>query len=218
MDPRELDRCIELAAGAHQRLLADLDAAVGRGDVDPGTASRLPGWTIGHVLTHIARNADSFTRMIEGAAQGEVLDQYPGGGSERRAGIEAGARRPLDVLVDDVRRSAWRLEQQWAATPDWDRPCRPMLGGEVPLSELPLRRVREVEVHHVDLALDYSFADLPVEYVRRELRRMEMLWRARQPMGLTGLPAGALAADERTRLAWLLGRAEIDGVPPAGVF
>ena len=48
--------------------------------------------------------------------------------------------------------------------------------------------------------------------MRLELRRMEMLWNARQPMGLTALPAAALHRPPPERLAWLMGRISIDGV------
>ncbi len=41
--------------------------------------SLLPEWSDGHVLTHLARNADSVVRRMEGAARGELVDQYPGG-------------------------------------------------------------------------------------------------------------------------------------------
>jgi maleylpyruvate isomerase len=218
MDARELDRCVEIAAAAHQRLLADLDDALGRGDLEPSRPSLLPEWTVGHVLTHIARNADSHSRMLEGAARGEVLDQYEGGAAGRQADIEAGARRSLAELVDDVRRSAWRLEQHWAAAEHWERVGRTMRGGDVPMAELPFLRAREVEVHHADLGVGYTFATMPAEYVRRELSRMEMLWKARQPMGLTGLPAAVLAVDEPTRLAWLMGRTELDGLDAASIF
>jgi hypothetical protein len=37
-------------------------------------------------------------------------------------------------------------------------------------------------------------------------------------MGLTTLPPEALAASPQMRLAWLLGRATIDGLDPAGVL
>jgi maleylpyruvate isomerase len=47
---------------------------------------------------------------------------------------------------------------------------------------------------------------------------MEMRWNARRPMGLTGLPPEALAVDPTTRLAWLFGRVEIEGLAPAGVL
>ena len=37
-------------------------------------------------------------------------------------------------------------------------------------------------------------------------------------MGTAGLPAEALAAPELTRLLWLMGRTDIDGLEPAGIF
>ena len=83
---------------------------------------------------------------------------------------------------------------------------------------LPARRWRETEVHHADLGLGYTFADMPADFVRPELRRMEMQWQARQPMGLTTLPEAVLHRPPHERLAWLMGRLEIDGVAPAGVF
>ena len=69
-----------------------------------------------------------------------------------------------------------------------------------------------------DLALGYGFDDMPSRYVRQELRLMEMRWRANKPMGMTPLPDAALQAPPSTRLAWLMGRAGIDGLPPAGIF
>ena len=44
---------------------------------------------------------------------------------------------------------------------------------------------------------------------------MTMQWAGRRPMGLTTLPAEALAVPEPQRLAWLFGRASIDGLGPA---
>ena len=86
------------------------------------------------------------------------------------------------------------------------------------MTMLPLLRQREVEVHRADLGLGYEFDDLPDRYVRQELRLMEMMWRARKPMGLTPLPAVALALPPARRLAWLMGRAEIEGLPPADIY
>ena len=39
------------------------------GEDDIGRPSRLSGWTIGHLLTHLARNADAL-----GKAPGDILD------------------------------------------------------------------------------------------------------------------------------------------------
>ena len=65
--------------------------------------SRLEGWTVGHVLTHLARNADSHTRMLDAAWHGEAVEQYAGGRQER-AGAIAGRRRTGQrcELRDDV--------------------------------------------------------------------------------------------------------------------
>ena len=78
----------------------------GLGDGDVRRPSRLPGWTVGHVLAHVARNADSHRRRTEGAAVNEVVDQYPGGYAGRASEIEAGAGRPASELIVDVRFSA----------------------------------------------------------------------------------------------------------------
>jgi hypothetical protein len=45
-----------------------------------------------------------------------------------------------------------------------------------------------------------------------------MLWASRKPMGLTDLPPEAMAVPPRHRLAWMLGRVEIDGLGPAGIM
>jgi maleylpyruvate isomerase len=37
-------------------------------------------------------------------------------------------------------------------------------------------------------------------------------------MGMTPLPAAALALPPTTRLAWMMGRVEVDGLEPAGLF
>jgi maleylpyruvate isomerase len=208
MDPRTLDQDVAGAADAHQRLLAALDAL---GSFDPARPSLLPGWSVGHVLTHLARNADSHVRMLDG------LDQYEGGSEGRAAAIEAGADRPADELVADVRRTIWALESRWATQADWSGSAR-RSAGTAPMADLPFLRWREAEVHHADLGIGHTFATMPDAYVRRELRVMEMLWDSRRPMGMTGLPAEALARPPHERLAWLMGRGRIDGLEPAGVF
>ena len=48
-------------------------------DEDVLSPTRLPEWTVGHVLTHLARNADGHTRRLEAALRGEDVARYPGG-------------------------------------------------------------------------------------------------------------------------------------------
>lgn len=218
MDPRRLDVDVTGAAAAHEGLLEMLDGMSAAGDLDGAAPSRLPDWSVGHVLTHLARNADSITRVLDATARGETVDRYEGGTGGRDAAIDSGRDQSADALVDDVRRSIWRLEQTWSNHAAWDGRSRESFDREIPVSDLPFMRWREVEVHRVDLGLGYEPDDWPEQYVRLELRELEMRWNARRPMGLTGLPPEALAVAPPVRLAWLLGRTVIEGLPPAGIF
>lgn len=208
---RDLDRDVAGAAAAHQRLLADLDHWVESATADPRAPSLLPGWTIGHVLTHLARNAASHERMLDGDRQ------YPDGPAGREAEIATGADRSPEALLLDVRRTIWSLESRWATHTDWDITVE-RLGGTTAAAELPFLRWRETAIHHIDLGLGATFADLPADYLRLELRRQEMTWAARRPMGLTTMPEAALHRPPHERLAWLLGRATFDDLPPVESF
>lgn len=199
---------------SHGRLARTLEALT---DADARRPSLLPGWTVGHVLTHVARNADSLVRLLEGAARGQVADQYPGGNEQRAAEIEAGAGRTAGELAADVRTSAARLEDAWDATTDdaWRTGRGRVSSGIWPLADLPFRRWREVEVHHVDLGLAYGFADWPDAYVDAELGRTLAELPGRLPPGTdVELVAPKDAVERRRFLAWLVGR----GDPPGPGF
>ncbi len=73
----------------------------------------MPGWTIGHVLTHLARNADGHTRRLEGALRGEDLPRYPGGSAQRETDISDGAARPPGELFEDTSVAQLKLELAW---------------------------------------------------------------------------------------------------------
>jgi maleylpyruvate isomerase len=215
MPGRELDRDVAGCAAAHQQLLAAADEL---SDEHVRRPSLLPNWTVGHVLTHLARNADSFVRLIEGAERGEMVPQYAS--AEVREGeIEAGAGRSAEDLVSDLRRSIWRLESTWAATTTTGWAGYGLNAqGRLAITDLPFRRWGETVVHHSDLGLDFTPFDWPLEFVRLELRRLTMLWGSRRPMGMVELPADALVLDDLSRLLWLLGRADVPGLPAAGIL
>ena len=91
--------------------------------------SRLPGWTRGHVLTHLARNADALVNLLTWARTGTPTPMYPSVES-RNAGIEAGAARPAAEQRADLEATARRLmETARAMTPGDlraeapDQPC-----------------------------------------------------------------------------------------------
>ena len=154
---------IELCRAGHRRLIATVH---GLDDEVVLRPSLLPGWSVGHVLTHLARNADGHARRLEGALRGEEVPRYPGGSAERESDIEAGAARPAHELAADVTVSAERLEEVWAQSAEAGWPSRELLAGDTwRTPESPWRRLREVEVHHVDLGLDYRAEDWPEEYL-----------------------------------------------------
>jgi maleylpyruvate isomerase len=192
---------LEGARTAHARLRVTLEQL----DGDDGAVrrpSRLPGWTVGHVLSHLARNADSHVRLLEGAQRGEHLEQYAGGTEQRAADIEAGAPRRASDLVADVARSAARLEEVWAVlTPEAWAGYGLTAGTIWPCQELPFHRWREVEVRHVDMGTGYDIGDWPEPYVTAELPRAL----ASLPDRLTG------GSDRRRLLAWLMGRTSSPG-------
>ena len=212
-----IERDVRGATTAHADLLAALQSLT---DEQARSASLLPDWTVGHVLTHIARNADGFVAMVEAANRGEVGDQYPGGFEQRNGDIETGALRSAAELVADVTAACARLEAAWAATGStgWGGTGQSLVG-PLPVNSLPFRRWRETVVHHADCGFtSEGWRDWPTEYVRLELEQMTMLWASRKPMGMTTLPSEALGVDDRRRLAWLMGRAAIDGLAPAGIY
>jgi maleylpyruvate isomerase len=204
---------------ARLALVEHLQAMAAQGDDDPTVPSLLPGWTRGHVLTHIARNAEAFAHVLAGFDVGESRAAYPDGLDARNAAIEAGAGRPWPELVADVDATAARYEEQLARQQRWEGHAVASSGALTAAIDVPHHRWRETLVHHADLGdAGFTAEDWPPEYVREELRRMAMTWQARRPMGATDLPAEALAAPPHLRLAWLLGRAEIPGLPAAGIF
>jgi maleylpyruvate isomerase len=190
-------------------------AMVGLGDDDMRRPTGLPGWTIGHVLVHVARNADSHVRRTAAAIRDEVVEQYPGGREGRAAEIEAGAGAAAVAILDDVTTSAAALAAAWSGVPDeaWSRITRDVGGRERPLADLASRRWQELEVHVVDLGIGVSHRDWPADFVGQWLPRLRRGAAGRLAGGAVGdLPApGRL--DERDELAWLYGRLVLPGLP-----
>ena len=209
---RTLNIHVAGCAESHQRLLQSLDALTDDQCREP---SALPGWTRGHVLSHLARNAESHVHVLQCAARGEVEEQYVGGAKARKEGIELHAHDSAESLVNAVRKSIYALEGQWAATNSegWQGHGVNSAGATIAMSDIVFLRWREVEVHHADLALDFTFANWDSTYVRYELDRQVMMWRASKPMGLTPVPKIALQLPPNERLAWFLGRTEVEGLP-----
>lgn len=211
-----IERDVRGATAAHVRLEAAIASLT---DDDVRKPSLLPNWTIGHVLTHLARNADSHVLMLQAANNGEISAQYPGGVEQRNGDIEAGSTRSAAELIADVSSTNAALQEAWASTAPrgWEGSGM-TVSGLGAIADMPFRRWREAVVHHRDLGLGYDWSQWPDDYVRLDLQRMTALWASRKPMGLTTLPAEALAVDDRTRLAWLMGRTAIGDLAPADIY
>src|SRR5439155_16943557 len=118
---------------------------------------------------------------------------------QREAEIETGAPRGGRELATDVTTSAGRLEEVWSRCSAAGWPNRHLLAdNRWPITASPWRRLREVEVHHVDLGLGYQATGWPDQYLRWEL-----------PQVLEQLPQRMRGPDDPSRLLlWLIGRTD----------
>lgn len=198
--------------------------------LEPGAQSRaslLPGWTVGHVLTHLARNADSYTNLLTWARTGVETPQYPTP-TARAEGIEAGRERPPAEQVADLRDSHERFADAAAAmTAEAWTFVLPATGRSA--AALPWGRLREVEVHHVDLGAGYSPEDWSDAFALRLLREIagdaapDATPLILRPQGIDhpvtlGRATGStpvIGGPTRSIAAWLAGRGDGAGLTVA---
>jgi maleylpyruvate isomerase len=218
------------AVGALETLAGNL-AGMGFDDSMARQPSMLPGWTVGHVLTHLARNADGYRRMVEAANAGDISLQYPGGDDQRESEIADGAGRPADQLIDDLRASNDALGAAFSQVEpsNWPQAVCRFRDQPWPLFDLPFLRWREVVIHTGDLGLSsLTVADIwPRDYVNRELLRqvvglterlvhrqgvvvapVDQAWSTNVLSTNDGDPSpfAVVAAPSVDILAWLVGR------------
>ncbi len=170
------DDLIDAVTEAQRRVVDEVDQL---DDAQVAGPSALPGWTRGHVITHLARNADSHTWMFEGRPSTRSARSTPGR-TMRADDIAAGAARGAAEQAADLRQACRRLEQAWHDLPEegWDR--LGLVGpGPRPMRDILFRRWREVEVHHVDLGVAYRRPTGP-----------RTTWSANWPEVCRGWPSG----------------------------
>ncbi|MGW4090952.1 maleylpyruvate isomerase family mycothiol-dependent enzyme [Nocardia sp. NPDC004750] len=186
--------------------------------------SLLPGWTRGHVLAHLARNADSLVNLLLWAHTGVEIPQYASP-FLRDADIEAGAPRPLAEQLADNEAAATRfLGLARSLTDDaWQAQVRTRQGRPIPATEVLWMRLQEVEIHHVDLNANYHPTNWPASFVTRILPQatadltrltsdtpLAFTIRATDtdftaPIGPS--PTDTISGPAASLAAWLLGRA-----------
>lgn len=199
-------------------------------DADLHEPSPLPRWTRGHVLTHVARNADGLRNLLIWAATGVETPMYAGP-QARHDDIYAGAGRPAAEQVIDVEESAARFAQAATEVPEhnWSDIVELRGGFQIPAWEIFIRRLNEVEIHHVDLDAGYTPAHWPAEWVSRALANIvdgladreefpnlvlhaEDTDREFQVRPQAGGAAITVAGPEPALMAWLIGRSSGDGL------
>jgi maleylpyruvate isomerase len=208
---------------ATDRLLASAGALTDTGVREP---SLLPGWTRGHVLTHIARNADGLGNLLRWARTGITTPMYASR-EARQADIEAGAGRSAADLAADVQATAIAFAAEAASLPDeaWTAQVQGLTGPPIPGRSVLDWRLRELEIHHVDLAVGYRPGDWPGEFVTASLPGVAGEFAGREdtpscllqpdgsglgpfqigPEQTTGQPV-LVRGSPASLLAWLIGR------------
>jgi maleylpyruvate isomerase len=221
-------------AWANDRLrvtVAELDDAALR------APSLLPGWTRGHVLTHIARNADGYVNLLTWARTGVETPMYPSV-EHRNAEIEEGAGRPLAEQAADVAAAAERFTAAMRQlTPAAMRnPVRHLNGRTLTPPLVIWGRLREIEVHHVDLDAGYGPGDWSEAFTLHLLREVvadlgaatpalrvsadDLHFAAEIGAGSAEIGAGSAPVEvrgpARALAAWLIGRSKGDALSRAG--
>jgi maleylpyruvate isomerase len=230
--PASFDPAAELAqisdATAHL-----LTTAADLTDEELRGPSLCAGWTRGHVLTHLARNADGLANLLNTAATGEVTPMYESN-DKRNADVEAGSSRGAAELRADLRESAQRFAEAYAAAAkaeNWGAPVYRTPGAEpFPAFEVPGKRIGELLIHHVDLDADFTPAHWSDAFTDRSfartLERFEndadfppLRLDVEEEDEVYGIKAASgdaavltVRGPKRALLAWLMGRASGDGL------
>jgi maleylpyruvate isomerase len=133
-------------------------------------ASLLPGWTRGHVITHLARNADALVNLLTWARTGVEHQAYTSR-ADRDADIEEGARRHLQLMRADLDAACVRFDTACREMPAhaWQAEVTAPKGAAIPATKVPLFRLREVWIHLIDLDYGVGFEDLPADFVEEFL-------------------------------------------------
>lgn len=132
--------------------------------------SALPAWTRAHLVAHLAANAEALRNLAHWAATGEETPMYSSP-QQRNADIEAGATRPPAVLRTWFHEEAGALAADLGrlTDPQWEATVRTAQGRDVPATEIPWLRAREVMVHATDFstgtATGVQFSDLPEDFL-----------------------------------------------------
>jgi maleylpyruvate isomerase len=164
---QSVEEAVKELGTATDALIANIG---GLTDADARGPSLLPGWTRGHVLTHLARNADGGTRLLGWARTGMPSYEYQSVAARAEA-IEEGAGRQAVMLLADVSAASAAFAEAVAVMPPgaWEHPVTWTTGQQSPAEHVVESRIAEVLIHHVDLDLGFGPDHWPPWFVREML-------------------------------------------------
>ncbi|MDR0849465.1 MAG: maleylpyruvate isomerase family mycothiol-dependent enzyme [Propionibacteriaceae bacterium] len=141
---------------ATQRLLGD---TMTLSDEDWFEPTGLPGWMRSHVATHLTQQASATERMVRQLDSPEKCLPWCACGSS--ASVMHGASRSGLELLEDLDRSAASLMNAFDAMAShaWDHSLLTSQG-VLPAKALALVRLNELILHHVDLRVGPTLADI----------------------------------------------------------
>jgi maleylpyruvate isomerase len=152
---------------ATQRLIDEARLMAGP---DLRAPSLLPGWSRAHVLAHLARGADAMCNLLVGARAGQDREAYASP-QARSADIDRSAAAEAEELADDLAGSAMALRTVAWQLPDeaWRYQVRVLDSPRFQASQLLIRRLAEVELHHCDLGIGYGQEQWTAAFAAMEL-------------------------------------------------
>jgi maleylpyruvate isomerase len=168
-------RASDLVLDASTRLVRTVDGF--HGD-DWSAPTLLPSWSRAHVVAHLALNAEGMARALRGVVADDADD-------EPRSMYDSDQQRDQDIAVlatadaSEIRErllaGTTLLNEAVAAIPEdrWDTRVERTPGGrEIRADAFPGMRLRELEIHHVDLDAGYTTAAWPLPFAEYLLDAM----------------------------------------------
>lgn len=201
---------------ASERVLADVR---GLAEADLRAPSGLPDWSRGHVVTHLARNADGLATLLVSARTGERRPMYASQ-EQRNIDIDAGAGRSAVELTADFAETQRAFATEADRLTDWSATVfRTLDSPGFSVGRVPLLRLGELEIHHTDLAVGYGFDRWPTAWAAAYLPYScgGLAERGGEPLTLAATDTGTRVTSDRPEarvvegpvtslLAWVTGR------------
>ena len=162
---------LEELVAASRRLVRTVD---GMGDAAYAEPSRLPDWTRGNVVAHLALNAEGLSGALRGLTEGRSVPMYASQ-EARDSDISALGAAPPDAVRSRLLGAVTDFNHAVAAVPDeaWDVEVDRTPGQRAFKARAVIgMRHREVEIHHADLGLAYTHADWPTTFSARLIGAM----------------------------------------------